>query len=84
MRLVLASASPRRLDLLVRLGLVPDAVDPADLDEVVQPGEQPRPHAERLAREKAALVASRHPGAGGLRRPPWSPRRQPGRSDFRG
>ena len=63
MRLVLASASPRRLDLLARLGLVPDAVDPADLDEAVQPGEQPRPHAERLAREKAALVASRHPGA---------------------
>lgn len=63
MRLVLASASPRRLDLLARLGLVPDAVDPADLDEAVQPGEQPRPYSERLAREKAALVASRHPGA---------------------
>ncbi|WP_310474315.1 nucleoside triphosphate pyrophosphatase [Sandarakinorhabdus sp.] len=63
MRLVLASASPRRLDLLARLGLVPDAVDPADLDEAVQPGEVPRSHAERLAREKAALVASRHPGA---------------------
>ena len=63
MRLVLASASPRRLDLLARLGVVPVAVDPADLDEAVQRGEQPRPHAERLAREKALLVASRHPGA---------------------
>ena len=63
MRLILASASPRRLDLLARLGLVPDAVDPADLDEAVQPGELPRAHATRLAREKAALVAARHPGA---------------------
>jgi septum formation protein len=63
MRLVLASASPRRRDLLARLGVVPVAVDPADLDEAVQRGEQPRPHAERLAREKALLVASRHPGA---------------------
>lgn len=63
MRLVLASASPRRLDLLARLGLVPDAVDPADLDEAVQLGELPRAHAERLAREKAALVSGRHPGA---------------------
>jgi septum formation protein len=63
MRLVLASASPRRLDLLARLGLVPDAVDPADLDEAVLPGELPRVHAERLAREKALLVAARHPGA---------------------
>jgi septum formation protein len=63
MRLVLASASPRRLDLLARLGLVPDAVDPADLDEAVLLGELPRPHAERLAREKALLVAARHPGA---------------------
>jgi septum formation protein len=63
MRLVLASASPRRLDLLARLGVVPAAVDPADIDETVQPGELPRPHAERLAREKAMLVANRHPGA---------------------
>jgi septum formation protein len=63
MRLILASASPRRLDLLARLGLVPDAVDPADIDEGVAPGEQPRDHARRLAREKALLVAARHPGA---------------------
>ncbi|WP_164158242.1 Maf family protein [Sandarakinorhabdus rubra] len=63
MRLVLASASPRRLDLLARLGVVPDAVDPADLDEAVLPGEMPRDHARRLARAKALHVAARHPGA---------------------
>lgn len=63
MRLILASASPRRLDLLARLGLEPAAVDPADIDEAVQPGELPRVHAVRLAREKALLVASRHSGA---------------------
>ncbi len=62
MRLVLASASPRRLDLLARLGRVPDVVDPADLDESVAPGERPADHARRLARDKALLVAARHPG----------------------
>ncbi|MEO7787902.1 MAG: nucleoside triphosphate pyrophosphatase [Sphingomicrobium sp.] len=63
MRLVLASASPRRLDLLARIGVVPDAVDPAHLDEDVRKGELPRPHALRLACEKAAAVAERHPDA---------------------
>ncbi|MCH8617057.1 Maf family protein [Sphingomonas sp. SM33] len=58
MRLVLASASPRRLDLLARIGAVPDAVVPADIDESVPPGELPRQHALRLAREKAAAVAA--------------------------
>ena len=62
-RLVLASASPRRIDLLARLGIVPAAIDPADLDEAPARGELPRPHAERLAREKAVLVAARHHGA---------------------
>jgi len=57
-RLVLASASPRRLDLLARIGVVPDAVVPADIDESVPPGEFPRQHALRLAREKAAAVAA--------------------------
>lgn len=61
MLLVLASASPRRLDLLARLGVVPAVVDPADLDEAALPGELPRAHAKRLAREKAILVANRHP-----------------------
>ena len=57
MRLVLASASPRRLDLLARIGVTPDAVAPADIDESVPRGELPRDHALRLAREKAAAVA---------------------------
>ena len=42
MRLILASASPRRLDLLARIGVVPDAVQPADIDESVPKGELPR------------------------------------------
>jgi septum formation protein len=63
MRLILASASPRRLDLLARIGVVPDAVDPADLDESAQKGEIPRVYAQRIAREKAHDVAARHSGA---------------------
>ena len=63
MRLVLASASPRRLDLLARLGIVPDAVDPAAIDETPRKGEKPVPHVQRLSSEKAAAVAARHPGA---------------------
>jgi len=58
-RLVLASASPRRLDLLARIGVVPDAVVPADVDESVARGELPREHALRLAREKAGAVAEK-------------------------
>ncbi|WP_324805707.1 Maf family nucleotide pyrophosphatase [Sphingomonas sp. LY29] len=61
MKLVLASASPRRLDLLARIGVTPDLIDPADIDESVPKGELPRIHAERLASEKAAAVAARHP-----------------------
>src|SRR6476469_8333931 len=63
MRLILASASPRRLDLLARIGVKPDAVDPADIDESVPRGELPRVHAQRLAEEKAAATAVRHPDA---------------------
>ena len=63
LQLVLASASPRRLDLLARIGVVPDAIDPADLNEDALKGELPRRHALRLACEKAAAVAARHPGA---------------------
>ena len=62
-RLVLASASPRRLDLLARIGIVPDAVIPADADERVPKGELPRVHALRLAREKAEAIALREPDA---------------------
>ncbi len=61
--LVLASASPRRLELLRQIGIAPDVVDPADLDESLHKGELPGPHAARLAAEKAAVVAGRHPGA---------------------
>ena len=60
-KLILASASPRRLDLLARIGVVPDAVVPADIDESVLKGELPAPHAARLAAGKAAAVAA--PGA---------------------
>ena len=63
MRLILASASPRRLDLLARIGVTPDAVDPADIDETPLKAEPPLPYARRLAAAKAAAVAARHPGA---------------------
>lgn len=62
-RLVLASASPRRLDLLRQIGLIPDAIDPADLDETPLPREVPHRHAARLAAAKADAVARRHPDA---------------------
>jgi septum formation protein len=62
-RLILASASPRRLDLLARIGVIPDAVIPADVDESVPKGELPREHALRLAREKAQAVAAQEPDA---------------------
>lgn len=62
-RLVLASASPRRLELLRQIGVVPDAVDPADLDESPLPRELPPNHAARLAAAKAEAIAARHPDA---------------------
>jgi septum formation protein len=55
-RLVLASASPRRLELLARIGAAPDAVRPADIDEAPRRGELPAPYAARMAAEKAAAV----------------------------
>ena len=61
--LVLASASPRRLELLRQVGLVPDRIDPADIDETPRPGELPPAHAVRLAAEKARAVVPRHLGA---------------------
>ena len=63
MRLILASASPRRLDLLARIGVEPDAIVPADVDESVPKGELPRDHALRLAREKAEAVSAKEPDA---------------------
>ena len=58
--LVLASASPRRRDLLAQIGAAPDRIAPADIDESVRPGELPRALALRLAQGK--LAASDHPG----------------------
>lgn len=55
-RLILASASPRRRDLVARLGLEPAAVQPAEIDETPLKAELPRPYAERMAREKALAV----------------------------
>lgn len=63
MRLILASASPRRADLLAQIGVTPDLVDPAHIDETPERGELPRAYAARMAAEKAAAVAARHPGA---------------------
>lgn len=56
-KLVLASASPRRLALLQQAGLEPDALIPADLDETPEKGELPRVYAARLAEEKAEASA---------------------------
>ena len=56
-RLILASASPRRLELLAQIGLVPDKVAPTDIDESRRKDESPRALAERLACEKAAACA---------------------------
>jgi septum formation protein len=55
-RLVLASASPRRLALLAQIGITPDRVHPTEIDETPLPREIPRLHAERLARAKADAV----------------------------
>ena len=59
--LVLASASPRRLDLLRQIGLEPDAIDPADTDETPALRELPRAYALRMAEAKLAAVMPRHP-----------------------
>ncbi len=61
-RLVLASGSPRRADVLRQLGLEPE-VRAADIDEAYLPGETPAAHVERLARAKAEAVASKERGA---------------------
>jgi len=55
-RLILGSGSPRRLELLAQIGVLPDAVRPPDIDETPKKGELPAPYAARLAREKVAAV----------------------------
>ena len=65
MHLTLASASPRRRDLLARLGIAPDAVSPADIDETPLKGELPRAYCLRMGLEKArAVTATGHVLAG--------------------
>ena len=61
-RVVLASSSPRRRELLTLIG-IPHTVTPADIDETPLDDEQPHGHAERLAREKAAVIAAQDPDA---------------------
>ena len=61
-RLVLASASPRRRELLAQIGIVPDAVLPADIDETPRAGELPGALAKRLATAKAHAAASARDG----------------------
>lgn len=61
--LILASASPRRLELLAQIGIVPDRVHPADVDETPSRSEPPARLADRLARTKAAAVAALFPDA---------------------
>lgn len=62
-RLVVASASPRRRDLLAQIGIIPDAVVPAEIDETPQPGEVPLVTAKRLSVLKASAVAQQEPDA---------------------
>ena len=61
--IVLASASPRRLTLLAQIGVTPDGVEPAEIDERPRKGEVPRDLARRLAGAKAMAVAQRCPGS---------------------
>ena len=61
--LVLASASPRRIELLALIGITPDRIDPADIDETPRRDETPSRLAVRLARSKAEVVAARSPAA---------------------
>lgn len=61
--LILASASPRRQALLAQIGVIPDKVEAADIDETPLKGEPPAKHALRLALEKAKSVKQRHSSA---------------------
>lgn len=61
-QLILASASPRRFDLLAQIGITPDAVAPADVDETPLRAELPRNLAARLAEAKTHAVAGNHAG----------------------
>lgn len=56
MAFILGSGSPRRLDLLAQLGIIPDAVRAPDINEDPDKNEQPRPYCARIAREKVQAV----------------------------
>jgi septum formation protein len=58
LRLILGSASARRLELLAQLGITPDEVRPADIDETPAKGEYPRAYCIRMAHEKAKAISS--------------------------
>lgn len=61
-RLILASASPRRLDLLRQIGVFPDKIIPADIDEAITKSDTPRSLALRLAKSKAVKVSYNYEG----------------------
>ncbi|NRA99315.1 MAG: septum formation protein Maf [Rhodobacteraceae bacterium] len=56
MRLILGSASPRRRELLAQIGIVPDEIRAADINEDPHPGELPRPYCRRITQEKALAL----------------------------
>lgn len=56
MKFILGSGSPRRLELLAQIGVVPDEIRPPDIDETPHRAELPRPYCARISREKAAAV----------------------------
>lgn len=60
-KLILASQSPRRLQLLSQINITPDAVMPADIDETPHQNEHPKEYVKRVALEKAQKIAAKHP-----------------------
>ena len=56
MKLILGSASPRRLELLAQIGVVVDQIIPADIDETPQKGERPKPYAVRMLQQNLRLL----------------------------
>lgn len=62
-RLILASASPRRKELLAQVGIIPEHIIPADIDEAVLNNEAPSVYVRRIAHEKAVAVSKQFPDA---------------------
>ena len=58
MRLILGSGSPRRLEVLAQLGITPDGVVAADIDETPHKAELPRPYCERVTRAKLDAITT--------------------------